>query len=373
MSEQDGLNSSINNNLIDMKKKILLTNIHPAPYIDLWISVLSKDYEVDTLYGYNRIDEKAWNNYVDKKFDLYSNYSFFRLLRKMKQYDLIIHAAGWGFVYNIILTLILNFFKTKVVFFADHPIVGDSKDSGVFFVLKKIIICSADYLFTASPSCTQFYKQKGYIDSRFVLYFPYLPFSVNSDIIDINRQRKNVLANGGKINLFIANRFIPRKGYDVVYDAFLMLKTNNLLDMFDIIIAGNGVELDYFKSKFLGLDNSIQFLEWVENDIYETLLQNCDVYLHASLFEPFGIPPIDALQNNKTVIVSDGVKSTSHYKPSDSLMIYKSTNATELFQNLKFVYLNKVNLYSQSAYNQQYVSSDYSSQHILETISSILS
>jgi len=75
-------------------------------------------------------------------------------------------------------------------------------------------------------------------------------------------------------------------------------------------------------------------------------MDNCDVYLHASLFEPFGIPPLDAVQRGKNVIVSDGVKSMVDLDfISHKVQIYPANDYMALFVCLKNIVETKERLY----------------------------
>lgn len=70
---------------------------------------------------------------------------------------------------------------------------------------------------------------------------------------------------------------------------------------------------------------------WVEPSEYTRLMSQADVYIHASLEEPFGIPPLDAMYKKKVVIVSDGIKSTDRIIDNGvNGFIYKSTDAEQL-------------------------------------------
>lgn len=70
---------------------------------------------------------------------------------------------------------------------------------------------------------------------------------------------------------------------------------------------------------------------WVEPTEYTRLMSQTDVYIHASLEEPFGIPPLDAMYKKKVVIVSDGVKSTDRIIDNGvNGFIYKSNDAEQL-------------------------------------------
>lgn len=48
-------------------KSILLTTNHPAPYIDNWVKILRKEYEVDVVYRWRKDQYKQWANFQGTK------------------------------------------------------------------------------------------------------------------------------------------------------------------------------------------------------------------------------------------------------------------------------------------------------------------
>jgi hypothetical protein len=347
-----------------MQKKILLTTIHPAPYIDIWIKALEKEFYVGVFYCQKKDKDKQWKQYekygcVNSYF--YSDYSFYEKIKIFKRYDFVL-LGGWGIIENIFLCLVLIPFKTKIAFFCDHPVVGTSKTNLLAKEIKKIIIKSADYLFPASESCKDYFHNVYHIDKRKMKVFPYAHSLSISDIHSINKQREMQLKAGDRINLFIANNFIERKGYAVIAKAFEQLRNLNLLNKMHIRIAGNGENFSYYKQIFNNISNDIVFLSWIENEQYEEEMNNCDIFLHASIFEPFGIPPLDALQRGKYTIVSDGVKSLNHCIDSAKQRLYRypANEYIALADILKRAIENRIHLYDNYNDTIAFIEKEYS-------------
>lgn len=299
--------------------KILLTTIHPAPYIDKWIEVLEQNHKVDVLYVERKNAEKTWKDFTVKDPYYYDEFSLLKLLRFFKKYDFVLFG-GWYVKQNILYSQLLKLSKTKTAFFSDHP--EEKKISFFTKQLKKIIINSANYLFVTSESVKDYFLKNYNVSKNNVKIFPY------AHNYDFEVQPNS---DSGKIKIFIANRFIERKGHHIVLQSFEILKEKQLLDSFDITIAGGGELYEFYKDKYLALSDYIKIYEWIENDDYISYLKSSDIYLHASIFEPFGIPPLDAMQLGKIVIVSDGVKSLNTFlNRSKGLIIYSATNAYSL-------------------------------------------
>lgn len=355
-------------------KKILLTSNHPAPYIDLWVNELNKEYLTDTLYVQKHSIEKNWKNFSIKNLRLYSDYTLYQKFLMFKKYDLVI-LCGWGIFENVILSLLLFPNKTKVAFFLDHPIIGKTKVDSFSKLIKKIIIKSANYILPASKSCLEYLKEHYNVNEEKLLLFPYAHTIPNlSDCEKINILRNKELLNHKKIRLFVANRFEERKGYNILYKAFEILKSKNVLDNFEVVIAGNGKQFDFYKNKFDLLNSNIELVGWIENEEYEFFLNNCDVYVHASLFEPFGIPPIDAMQRGKNVVLSCGVKSCDllNIKDINGVKIYDSNNYNELASILYLLSINKHKIYNSKNEIIKLAEENYSINVNLKSIRKIL-
>lgn len=350
--------------------KVIFNTIHPAPYIDrLTDYLISKGLKVECWYFYAATEEKGWKKYKARNIKLYRDVSFFRRIQLFSEANLVIFA--WGRTINYIMAIYLFLLGVKFVFYMDHPDPKTSKTKGVIGCIKKIMLNWATAIFPASYSCADYINQIYGIRKSKMKLFPYAHSDMPYMVEKYNKQRNEALNAGDKPRLLIANRFIERKGYAIVLAAFEELKKMNCLDSFDIVIVGNGEKYAYYKEKFMSLSKQIKFRGWIENDEYENVLLNCDIYLHPSLFEPFGIPPLDAMVRNKFLIVSDGVKSTDIFKKikNKGVIVYSAKDAQALSGLLQEVLRNKDCIYSDSKQNselcEKYYSIDINYQSIM--------
>ena len=99
--------------------------------------------------------------------------------------------------------------------------------------------------------------------------------------------------------------------YYSILTAFELLHSKSLLGQYRIRIAGNGELYDEIKNKLDNLNEDITFIGWIEDEQYLYEMDHCDIFIHASQFEPFGIPPLDALCRAKMLIASSGVESVN--------------------------------------------------------------
>jgi glycosyltransferase involved in cell wall biosynthesis len=217
-------------------------------------------------------------------------------------------------------------------------------------------------------------KRKYNINDNKLFIFPYAYSDNTKGIKSINKQRKELIKRGEKISILIANRFINRKGYDIVYEAFNEMDKNNLLNEFDITILGTGNEFDKYKSLFSYFKN-INMQGWVSKSAYESILNNCDILVHASHFEPFGIPPVDALARGKYLIVTDKVMSVDFLanKNCEGISFYNSNDYKELYDIFKMLIDKKDLIYKSSADNINIVKSHFNYKHYNTVINKVLS
>ena len=149
-----------------------------------------------------------------------------------------------------------------------------------------------------------------------------------------------------------------------------ILNNSEFYDKIEITIAGNGELFNSYKKRFDQLNIDVIFLKWIEITEYKRYMNNCDIYIHASDFEPFGIPPLDALYRNKVIIVSKGVMSCIGFKPNNGLLFFE--NANELANHIKSLVLNKHDIYLFSANNYSILTEKYPVDIINRTLQKIL-
>lgn len=142
--------------------------------------------------------------------------------------------------------------------------------------------------------------------------------------------------------------------------------------MFHIDICGHGPLFEEYSNKVKVLDLDIKMHGWVEPAEYTRLMSETDVYIHASLEEPFGIPPLDAMYKKKVVVVSDGVKSTDRIIDNGvNGFMYKANDAVELARIL--LSLNRDDFASIGEKAHETVAKNYSIQRNIESLNECFS
>lgn len=327
-----------------MAKNILFTTSHPAPYWDIIYDDIAKSNSIVVYYDRSKDKDKDWKEQNNVKGKIESKVSFKEKFEDIKKCDFAV-LGGWNYKYNLIFMFLLVILRKQFSFFSDVP---DEKDITFSIkIFKKIFFFFIPYLFVTGKTGKEHYqKNYGLKDSK-IKIFPYgvnfpdetkVKEKINAKILQIGREKEY------KFKLFIANRFLERKGYKTVYEAFKILKEKNLLNKLDIVIAGKGEQFNEYKEKFNNLDSNIQLVGWIEFDEYNKYLEECDIYLHSSYFEPYGIPVIDAMLNGKIVIASNGVMSAlDNIENGINGFIYSKFDEKELAHNLENIIVKNIN------------------------------
>lgn len=134
---------------------------------------------------------------------------------------------------------------------------------------------------------------------------------VNS-LVNINLDRKSELAILNQYNLadeeyiLSVSTLEPRKNYVNAIKAFFIAKSKNLKLKYVIVGKKGWLSEEIFNTvKFLDLDDSVIFLDYVEDKNLKVLYKNCSCVVMISWYEGLGLPILEALYLNKKVVVSD--------------------------------------------------------------------
>lgn len=305
-------------------KNILLTTNHPAPYIDQWLVKIEEEYTLTVIYNKRKDDQKIWKGFRGHQGYYYEDLNNISLAKLIKNAELLI-VGGWTNKECFKTIVIGKFLGKKVGVFTDFPF---HQNKYADFFKYVFLYRWLNYVFCATESTCEYIIKKYRVPAKKVKLFPYA-VAFPSFIKEKKEKEKY-------IRVFIANNFIERKGYRVLFKALEKLQNVEDADKFIFDIAGYGEQYEFYREKARQIKLLIRFHGWCELEEYTKLKGACNVYIHASLEEPFGIPPLDAMACQKVVIVSDGVKSTDLLiENGKNGFIYQAENADALFQILK--------------------------------------
>lgn len=342
--------------------RILLTTMHPAPYIDRWMFTLGNEFNTTVIYNRFKSREKLWKEYQGYPGEYFPKLSIWKLIQLIKKNELII-VGGWTNFYcleTIIFSILLH---KKVAIFTDYPF-HQNKYADVF--KKYILYRSIDYIFGATQSTCEFIRNKyGKTTINKTKLFPYIFEKSSVSTCNFKDDNKD------HMNIYIANNFIDRKGYSILFEALKIVSQSPLKNKYEITISGSGILLEHYKKVASKMNLNIKFCGWIETKDYNEIMEKTDIYIHPSLEEPFGIPPLDAMYKQKVVIVSDGVKSTDKIiRNGINGYIYPRQNAQILADIILSLDCKTFENIGINAYND--VNSYYSVKINTETIKSCL-
>jgi hypothetical protein len=327
-----------------MLKKITFFTVHQAPHNTFIFEGLKDDYNLEIFYLNEKLSQYNWNK-TDFYFPGSYSKSIFKYFKASYNSDLSI-ISGWHSKKYILLFIFLKLFKKKYAIYTDLDILSFKK----YGFLKKLMLQKAPYIFVTGKYGETFLRR--YLKKKNTFNFPYgVKSSDNKYILKHNNYRISEINKSNKIVVFISNRFIARKGYDMVIQLLKDLVTNNLSNKFHFRIAGNGDLYHNVKKEISSIDIQADFLSYInyENYIFEML--NCDIYLQCSNFEPYGIPPIDAFLSGKIVVATSKIYSIYDiYDLHGTVYEFKYKNQLQLFEYFKQFCFDKTLFYSNNKY-----------------------
>lgn len=106
---------------------------------------------------------------------------------------------------------------------------------------------------------------------------------------------------------FTVSSLLPHKNIDVLIDVMSELKKNNIGLPSKLIVSGIGGksrESLLAKINSLYLSENIVFTPYIDDDERNALYKNCRAFLFPSLFEGFGMPPIEAIIMGAPVVTT---------------------------------------------------------------------
>lgn len=106
--------------------------------------------------------------------------------------------------------------------------------------------------------------------------------------------------------LYTVSSLAPHKNLGVLVDMIKILKERGIEKILLISGIGGSAEKKTFEDKIkaLDLEDNIKLTGYVDNSIRNTLYKSCEAFLFPSLFEGFGMPPLEAAVFGAKVITT---------------------------------------------------------------------
>jgi glycosyltransferase involved in cell wall biosynthesis len=180
-------------------------------------------------------------------------------------------------------------------------------------------------------------------------------FSLNSKICHHGVQINNVphnqyssrlsFYNTDKINILIAGRIVHIKGIHVAIKAIARLINQKGYKNLSLSIVGDATDKEYFHeinelTLIHGIKDYVFFKPAVKEGELFQLFQEFDIYLFPSLYEPFSLTLILALDSGIPTIASNiggNIELIQNYK---SGLLFESNNVIDLASKIELLVLN---------------------------------
>lgn len=218
------------------------------------------------------------------------------------------------------------------------------------------IIANSDGIITVSE-----YSKQDIL--KFFSFYPedkifVTPLAANSDFKPLDKEKclsyVKTKYNISTPYILYLGGFSARKNAFGLIKAFE--KTYTSLDKPYTLILGGSLKdegnklLDYVKAN--NLEDKIVFCGYVEDNILPILYSGCDAFVYPSLYEGFGLPPLEAMSCKAPVITSN--LSSIPEVTGDSAILINPLNDDELASSIEHL-LNNENLkkeYSEKGYKR---------------------
>jgi L-malate glycosyltransferase len=162
---------------------------------------------------------------------------------------------------------------------------------------------------------------------------------------------------------------LERKGYQFMIEAVHLLVGKGFKN-FEVLIGGDGPFRPKLEAMVLeaGLDDKIVFLGELDREMVRERMQQCDVFVHPSLDESFGVVLGEAMACGKPVIATRCGGPEYVVTPETGLLV-DVANAGELAGAMESFLLRQVNFCSEEI--RRSVHSRFGPQAILEKLSMV--
>jgi hypothetical protein len=320
-------------------KSITFFTIHQAPHNTFIFQSLENSFFLNVFYYQQKLKNYGWeiNDFFYKKNE---KKGIIEHIKCALSSDLVV-ISGWSNSKHILLIVLMLLFQRKFAIFMDFGINNLRKNKKI----KKYVLKLTPIILVTGIYGEKFLRR--YLNKVDVYNFPYGVKNFDHQMVNqINQRRINDIKIGNRLKVFISNRFIERKGYHLIESLINYLKKENLINQIQFCIAGNGPLFEKYKQSISAISDNILFLNWIDYNEYRNNMLNCDIYIHCSEYEPYGIPPVDAFMCHKEIILTKKIYSKYdilHYGGKFYEFDYKKED--ELHNILRTIIKNRASIY----------------------------
>ena len=271
-------------------------------------------WDIPLLNGYHYVFLKNYskNPAVSGKFWGLINWGVFNYLIKNKPDIIIMH--GWGYFSNILLLIIANILRVKVIMRAESPLKQEKNKGNLNSFIKKIIIKLCSKFVYIGKENKAFYKSLG-VKEHQLFYAPYcvdnerfIETSKNYDARLNDIRTIYQIPSGNRIALF-CGKFIDKKRPMDILEAYILNPLSNL----SFVFVGTGKLEDEMKLFVKDHNlNNIHFSGFInQTELYKYYMSADFFILPSGYGETWGLVVNEAMIHSLPVIISDEVGCTA--------------------------------------------------------------
>lgn len=201
--------------------------------------------------------------------------------------------------------------------------------------LAKRLLKKADTIRTVNNDISEKIQKCG-INPKKIYTFP-----VFMDVGNFDHVTELPIVDGNKPTILFVGFFRKLKGIDI-----LILSANEVLKKIPdcvFVLVGDGPERSYLEelTHKLGISDNIIFIGEIPYENLPNYYKNCDIFVLPSRSESWGRVVLEALVNEKPVIVSDACAIADFVVLNELGLSFPVDNALELSNNIIFLLANR--------------------------------
>lgn len=218
------------------------------------------------------------------------------------------------------------------------------RNNGIYTEMQKFIHSKEQQLVTEADQvivCSDYMVEE--VTSIFDAASEKLAIIPNGVDLLNNREEESVELSPNlqdKKYIFSMGRIVKEKGFETIIEAAAIAKELKL--EYSFVIAGKGPMLDTYRKLIQEkhLEDKITFIGFVSELQRNTFIQNCEMVVVPSLYEPFGIVALESMALGKPTIVSKTGGLKGIVKHLQTGMVMTPGDAKSLLEQILFIYKN---------------------------------
>lgn len=317
-------------------KKINWICHSPSPYNDFLFKYLASQLPCDFQVHFLKVSGTEHQavlmdgvGYSWREIDTETSDSI--LLREARSRDVLFVVGGWD---RVIFQRLFYIAKGRYIIWNDTPWLS-KKRSPIKAIVRGVLLRwvfqnALAVMGTGRPALAALEKM-GAAPEKLV-NFPYW--------VEVPDEPTHSKRSGNPLVILAVGRLINLKSFDhLVFLADLL--RNAGADSIVVRIAGDGPEFGNLAREIQvrGLESRVQLLGWLNNQQVRDQLRECDIFIHPSSWEPYGVVVLEAMAQAKVVITSDATMAgVDRIANSENGFVYRYgaiDELTELVLHLK--------------------------------------